>query len=348
MAHEITETDNVVLHKQAAWHGLGTIVDKAPTPLEALTLAGLEWEVEQREMYTEVMVADPDTGRMKPTMIEIPNSVANYRSDTGEFLGIVGSNYKVINNREVAEFAMAIGEEEVVRVETAGSIRGGKKVWFLLKGDAFEVGNGDTVYKYLLLSNGHDGLAPYRVTPTSIRVVCSNTLHAVIPRGDSGELGTSAFVLKHTTNIMDRLLEVKAALKEYGKKTTEMEERAQSLAKAQAKADDYKKFFFDCYTHDFGEVNVNPKDAKEERRYNRALDAYSLFSRRFDDEKVIAGTGWWTAFNAYSGLIQHDKKARGKTDIERVRNQQNSNLFGLNADRTVAALSRACQMAGVA
>lgn len=42
MSHEITSTDNVVLHRTSAWHGLGTVVADAPTPREALTLAGLE------------------------------------------------------------------------------------------------------------------------------------------------------------------------------------------------------------------------------------------------------------------------------------------------------------------
>ena len=49
MAHEITSTDGLVLHKEEAWHGLGTIVEDAPTPQEALQIAGLDWTVKQTE-----------------------------------------------------------------------------------------------------------------------------------------------------------------------------------------------------------------------------------------------------------------------------------------------------------
>ena len=50
MAHEITEYDNVVLHRTPAWHGLGVVVHEAPTPMEALKIAGLDWNIEQWPM----------------------------------------------------------------------------------------------------------------------------------------------------------------------------------------------------------------------------------------------------------------------------------------------------------
>ena len=47
MAHEITSTDHLVLNKEAAWHGIGTVVEQAPSPGQALTLAKLDWKVEE-------------------------------------------------------------------------------------------------------------------------------------------------------------------------------------------------------------------------------------------------------------------------------------------------------------
>ena len=37
--HRITETDHLVLHKTPGWHGLGKVVQDAPSPKEALQLA---------------------------------------------------------------------------------------------------------------------------------------------------------------------------------------------------------------------------------------------------------------------------------------------------------------------
>lgn len=35
------------------WHGLGTRVEEAPTSERALTVAGLDWNVNQRPVYTD-------------------------------------------------------------------------------------------------------------------------------------------------------------------------------------------------------------------------------------------------------------------------------------------------------
>ena len=127
MAHEIEQHDGVVLHREKAWHGLGTIVENAPTPTEALQIARLDWSVEQWPLAAQ----RPDGG-----YLPIKTSVANVRSDVGHVLGIVGDGYQPIQNRDLAEFCTALAEQDdVVKIESAGSIRNGAKVWFLLKGE---------------------------------------------------------------------------------------------------------------------------------------------------------------------------------------------------------------------
>ena len=339
MAHEITQTDGLVLHKHKAWHGLGVVVEDAPTPREALSLANLDWGVIQYPMVIKL-----EDG----TEVEVPNRVANYRADNNEFLGIVRESYQVISNAEVADFAEVLAGEKVVKIETAGSIRGGQRVWFLLKGKEFEVANGDGMFEYLLLSNGHDGGSPFRATPTDIRVVCSNTLHSVIPRVETGQLGESAITLRHTVNLMDRVAEAKDALKNYQKTQEAAKQLMNDLSKKTVSNDDLRRFFFESYSQDFGELTMNPVTKKEDRAKSRALSAYDSFSQRFDDERELTRASWWGAFNAYSGLVQHDSKARGKDEMDRLAKRENSNLFGLNTTRTINAWVRACQMASVA
>jgi phage/plasmid-like protein (TIGR03299 family) len=348
MAHEIENTDSLVLGSgKKAWHGMGRVVHETMDPLKALKYAGLEWEIDQRPMFTHVLEMNPETGKLEDKYVPVPNHVANYRSDTQEMMGIVRENYHVVNNRDAAEFAIALGGTNEVQVETAGSLQGGRKVWFLLKGDAFEVGGpDDVVYKYILLSNGHDGKAPFRVTPTTIRVVCSNTMHAVVPRFGE-ELAQSAYMVRHTSSMMDKLEEVREALKTYNRDNTELQQRATRLAKAQGDTEAYKAFFWEAYQEAYSEIPMNPQTKVEERRKERALDAYKSFTKRFDDEKAVSGTGYWTALNAWTGVVQHDAKARGKDDMDRIEKRVQSNLFGLNANRTLAALNTACKLAGV-
>lgn len=39
--------------REKPWHGLGTQVNEAPTSSEALIYAGLDWQVTQKDVYTE-------------------------------------------------------------------------------------------------------------------------------------------------------------------------------------------------------------------------------------------------------------------------------------------------------
>lgn len=338
MAHEIMEHDEVVLHKHPAWHGLGNVYDEALTPMEAYQEA-LDWLIEQRPLYTKGPNGEE---------VSLKTHVANYREDIDRFMSVTTSSYRPVQNRQVAEFCEALADESAdsVKCESVGSIRNGERIWFLLRGESFEVGvNGDEVFPYVLVSNGHDGTTSFRVTPTTVRVVCSNTMHAVIPNYDKGALGNSAIAIRHTRNVMERVEEAKDALKRYTKAIDETRHVANFLYASDVTKESVQQFFLECYTADFGPVPEDPQDKTEERRRKRAMSAYNHFSRRFDDERKIAGPSYWNAFNSYSGLIQHDLKARGKDDAARIERRVDSNLFGLNQDRTQNALRRAFKMA---
>jgi phage/plasmid-like protein (TIGR03299 family) len=336
MAHEIQIYDNPVYHAEPAWHGLGLVVADAPTPREALTLAGLEWGVEQKALhYYDAQGKE----------VKIDSHVINIRDDKPIELGVVSSGYRPIQNIDMADFCEALLADKIVRCESVGSINNGKKVWFLLKGADFGVKckRDDRICPYICVSNGHDGGSAFRVTPTTIRVVCSNTLHMVIPNQETGELMDAAIMFRHTTNIKERVEQARNALAMYGMALKGTADMANHLAAKNVKSEDLEKFFLECYTNEFNEIPANPQDAKEERRVRKAQSAFDSFSMRFDDEQVMYGANAWTMFNAMSGVYQHDQKARGKDDCNRVAKRVQSNLFGLAQSRTLAAFRMALQ-----
>ena len=338
MAHEIETYDNVLLHKERAWHGLGIVVEDELSPTEALDMAGLDYEIVQRPLFYR-----DNNGND----VAVPSHVANCRKDVSLLMGVVSSEYQPIQNRQMAEFCEDLLDKSGdVKIETIGTVRNGKRIWMLLKGKPFGVAKGDEIFPYICVSNGHDGATIYRVTPTTVRTVCSNTLHMVIPDTDTGELLQSAIAIKHTANALQRVEDAKLALKHYHERQESFRQTAERLARIDVKQEDVQRFFLECYTADFGEVSMNPQNKLEENRRNRAMSAFDSFSRRFDEERSIAGSSAWNAFNSYSGLIQHDKKARGKDDVTRVQKRVESNLFGLNQTRTQAAFGRALQMVG--
>ncbi len=147
--------------KEKPWHGLGTMVEEAPTSADALKLAGLDWTIEGKPIYDE-------RGKV------INGFYANTRSSDGSVMGIVGSRYSIVQNEEAFAFTDSLIGEGVT-YETAGSLRGGRQIWLLGKmperyivGDKFE--------PYICFVNSHDGTGAVRACMTPIRVVCNNTL----------------------------------------------------------------------------------------------------------------------------------------------------------------------------
>lgn len=336
MSHDIMENDQVLLHAEPAWHGLGLVVKDAPTCVEAQRVV-LNWTALGAPLF-----AGTDDG----DELYVDTHKLIYRSDTKEQLGIVTSGWTPIQPLQMAEFCDALAEQgDVVKVDTAGSIRNGRKIWFLLKGESFSVRGKDEVRPYILASNGFDGGTAFRLTPTNIRVVCKNTMSMVIPVVDAnGKMSIgqpAAFVAHHTASISERIEEAKTALQLYGRALTGTRELIDQLAAKDVKREDVQAFFLECYTRDFGAFPANPKNKIEQNSRTRAMDACNAVFQRFDDERELAGTTAWGVFNAYTGYLQNDRHLRGK-DPERVAERKiESKLFGVDSERTLNALATA-------
>jgi len=337
MPHEIEQYDNVVLHKREAWHGMGIIVEDAPTPSEALKIAGLDWITEPWSL----------TAFKGNDEIPLKGKVVNVRSDVQIPLGIVSKGYTAIQNSELAEFSEALAEQgDVVKVESAGSIRNGSKVWFLLKGESFTVRDEDEVIPYILVSNGHDGMTPLRCTPTTVRVVCSNTLHMVIPPtgGKRARLAEASFSTRHIGDVAGKVEAAKASLRLYGKRLEENREIIDHLAAKKMTVDGVNKFFLECFTRDFHAVPKSPVNKKERRQLDKAIDGLARFTARFERDQKLAGGSAWNALNAYTGWIQHDRGSWFK-DPEKARESKlRSRLFGVDAERGINALQTALSL----
>ena len=268
MGHEIDKHDNVLLVKERAWHGLGVVVPDAVRPTEALPLIGAEWGVRQLKLK-----AFDDDG----TEFVLDDYLLNVRSDLvsneGK-LGVVSSGYQVFSNYQVAEFCEALGtlnEEGLsnVKVETVGTIRNGKKVWFLLKGEEFQVAKGDAIFPYLLVSNGHDGVTGLRVTPTTIRVVCSNTLHAVIGwdgAGSQTKAQSAAIAVEHIGDLTAKIEAAKLAIASYGNAMNDTRKYMEFLASKEINVKKLAHFFAENYNRDFRPVDMSSEEKKQKKR----------------------------------------------------------------------------------
>lgn len=174
------------------WHGLGTIIEEAPTSDDALRIAGLDWRVIQSDVICK------DTGLI------VPGYKVNIRDTDMKALGMVTDKYKIVQNSEAFAFTDALLGEGV-RYETAGSLANGRRVWMLAKLEG-RMMTDEKVDPYLVFTNSHDGTGAVRVAITPVRVVCQNTLNLALQNAQRH------WACIHKGNIQDKMEEAKRTL----------------------------------------------------------------------------------------------------------------------------------------
>ena len=178
------------------WHSKGFACDGLMTPNQALVAAGMDWEVELRNVYLENDGA----------LLEIPNQFAVTRVTDNRVYQIVSERYSPIQNAEVAKFIGDLFGQNKATVEACGSLKMGAVLWFLLKLEGIVNVKGDEILEYILVTFSHDGSIALEMFWTPIRVVCWNTLRLARSKK------RATFYARHTTNVAEKISnEVKQA-----------------------------------------------------------------------------------------------------------------------------------------
>jgi phage/plasmid-like protein (TIGR03299 family) len=353
MTHEIDTSRGkaaVFTVRQPAWHGLGKVIQEAATSEEAIELAELDWEVEQWPVFAQ----DQSPMRVKASGIgwlHCQDRVANVRTDTNRVLGVVGRNYRVFQNREAFDFMDEIVGEKLAMYETAGALKGGRRVWMLAKvPKEYRIGD-DVVESYTLLTNNHDGCGSLRMLPTTVRVVCANTLNLALGRAAGG------ISICHWPKLTERVREAREALGIIGERLDQFGEQMQVLAARKLNTEETEHYFGELFpqrvkpkveveegrsvleaiieAQEEGEAVVKDllaghfarteREAKRNRRiFEQVLANYENPGNSTPEIKHSA----WTAYNAVSEWVDHERTSRGKTEVERADNRLQSVWFG--------------------
>ena len=284
--------------RERPWHGLGTVVESAPSSKEALELAGLDWQVHQKDISVL-------WGRT------IPGYKANVRDTDGVVLGVVTDKYRVVQNEDAFAFTDELLGEGV-KYETAGSLNGGRKVWILARLPREYVISGERISPYLVFSNTHDGSGAIRVAITPIRVVCNNTLNLALARAER------SFSMIHTGNINEKFEEAKKTLfmadtymEELGKEF----ERLRSIKVSDAQVEEYVNMLIPL-----------DEDATATQIKNARTLRNDMLTRYFDapDLKVL-GKNAYRFVNAASDFATHANPLRRTANFK-------ENLFAKTVD----------------
>jgi phage/plasmid-like protein (TIGR03299 family) len=159
------------------WHNLGKKVPADLSPDQMLEAAGLDWEVEKRDLWFF------DTNS-EDSVTHAPGKQVLVRTSDNQILDFVGDDWNPLQNRDAFEFFTDFVNAGDMSMDTAGSLEDGRRVWALAKvNDAFEVFKDDVVENYLLFSNPHKYGMSIDVRMTPIRVVLlSTSMHRVWSR----------------------------------------------------------------------------------------------------------------------------------------------------------------------
>lgn len=313
MSHEITSTDHMFSRGETPWHTLGTVIpaDQTVTSADAMALAlpRLDGRPGSWDVVSEPALVSLD-GRTVP----VPGYKVIVRDDNREPLAIMTNGYRELSN--VAAFRgfdpwVTAG---VIRYETAGSLRGGRRVWILARVQIpdLEIGTGDTIAPYVLLAHGHDGSLAIRAKMTAVRVVCANTLAMSL-----WDEGSTVRAIRHTGNVEEKAAEAIAGLDTIRASADRLADRWRAMAATKVDRDDIARFVAAVWQKPIAEVlGVAKKlDGTAIKPLRAMAPIADLFETpRGRDLATTSGTAWGM-YQAVTAYLTHGK-ADSKRDPE--------------------------------
>jgi phage/plasmid-like protein (TIGR03299 family) len=305
------------------WHGLGNQLSPNQ-PVEVWQQeAGMNWQIQESPVR---FMADA-VGHLG-TIHSFPEQKVLYRSDSKEALSVVSQRYQVVQPREVLEFYRDLTECSGYELETAGVLKGGRKLWALARtGHSTAIKGNDVVNGYLLLATSCDGTLATTATPTTIRVVCNNTLTISL----SG--ATRAIKVPHSTRF-----DSQAVKKQLGIAVSQWDEfmyRMRALADRKVQWTEAMSFFMkvlcDTSAHD-PIPNVLPNKRAMEK-------VQSMFEGKGRGSEIESARGTaWGLLNAVTEYVDHERRARSSEY------RMDSAWFGQGAVIKQKALDAALQL----
>jgi phage/plasmid-like protein (TIGR03299 family) len=255
-----------------------------------------------------------------------PDSKVLYRSDTKAPLSVVGNRFKVVQPEEILEFYRDLTDVSGFELDTAGVLKGGRKMWALARtGQSGVLKGSDQTNAYVLLATACDGTMATTAQFTSIRVVCNNTLAVALQ-----DASATAVKVRHNT-----VFDANLVKKQLGISVTAWDDfmyRLKTLSERKVKATEARNYFLKVFTDDtkegIGKTN--------ERAMAKAL---ALYEGEGMGATLASSDG--TAYgllNSITEFIDHHRRA--KTIDHRV----DSAWFGTGAAVKNRALEQAMSL----
>ena len=289
------------------WHREGnTMPDGIRCIDTALEAANMQYKVEKTPLYAQV----------NGEWTEVSTHALVYRDEDGKQLGVNGSDFRVIQPREVFDCVPDFVQGGDLVIDPLGTMHDGKRIFMSLSiaGDPLEVVPGDMVERHLMAVDGYDGNTPLTFASVATTPVCNNTVNAALYEAK----GRKGLVRKrHTKNVL-RSDRVDAMRKAMGIAKHELESFAKfgkTLAGIRMTAAEVDAFYRTLLLGAQAETDREDWGARK----RRAFEELSFLYREGPGQEIDGRKGTaWGAFNGVTAWTNHVKNHKADVSTDRA------------------------------
>lgn len=271
---------------------------------------------------TDVMIeSDHDFEAVQQPLIlpdgqAVPDKMAMVRSDTGKYIGTVGTGYAAVQPRTFYSLAQAFMDETGAVVDKTLSIRDGSIMGISFHVDTTEFLPGDPVQMNFLMMTSFNMRYSVLGRALSNRLACLNQLSS----------SKKLFDLKHTRYVDDRLKVAMNMIRYYNKEQLEFKDKM-ALLTGYSMRDEVAINWF---------RSLLPAPKKNSKRsVNMVENQVTTFSQllaygKGTDLSGVRGTAYGT-LNALTEFVNHERTTRVKDGKDPETVKWESTIFGSGA-----------------
>ena len=324
--HNIDRTndrDNVAYlgSRNNVWHKLGQEMEEGEALETWAVQAGLDWNAVKVPAYADLTSLNMHNKVM-------PDREFIVRNDTGDILGLVSDQYKIVQPLEVLNwFEQYISVDERFKLDVAGSLDGGRKIWATAKFDHDLLVASEKIDSRLLLTTSLDGTMSTTAQMTSTRVVCQNTLNMSLT--DRRAKVTVTHRSKFDANTVAK------ELSDLGQSVDAFKAMGDAMAQHHMASQEIEKFF--------KKLLDIPEQATLDNISTRKINQFNslLISHKKSIDEGAERDTQWSVLQAVTRFVDHNRSVKrgdfASTDVARFASAQ----FGTGAnlkDRAVKLL----------
>lgn len=286
------------------WHNQGVVFQEEVSGQEMLKLAGIDYEVYSREIFTTI----------ETDAVLIPDQKAIVRKDTKTVLGVVGKDFEIYQNREIVDFFEGLAQEKKIIFETAGALNKGETVWIQARIPDLQMCiKGDYINGYMAIRTGHIGNYTLSCFPTLTRILCQNTMKMANSeyKANTKKKGKNnihtGFAIRHTRNMRQTVVQVQQAYAKVMKDFDNTKQLYEILAGKEVTQQELKAYFEKCMETKSEEKQAQALSKLAQARLDTKMDSLMKLWNSPTNQSGTKGT----LFAAYNTVVEYVDFERG-------------------------------------